>query len=93
MSERIGDGASVSLDRQLDMVRFIHRGRGRLYSEITFYMRARHGVSQAWVTKYLKEWAAWGVVVQRGQKFHVDEEKWKLVLQARDLGFDVYGPE
>lgn len=91
MSSRVFDGASVSLDRQLSMIRFILRNnaRGVKYDDIDFHMTVTHGVSDRWVSKYLKKWAKWGIVTQRGSKFYVDTEKWALVQKAREESFDV----
>jgi len=88
------DGASVSLDRQLDMVQFILRNNknGTTYNEVCFYMRARHGLSKNWVQKFMKEWVGWGVIKQKGTKIYVDLEKWQMVLKVREDGFDIYGP-
>ena len=88
---RILDGAGISLNRQMDMLRFILRNnkKGVRVGEIQFHMRARHGVSTQWVEKYLKQWAGWGVVTQQGTKLHINEEKWRLLQQTRNEGFDV----
>jgi len=86
MSSRVFDGASVSLDRQLSMVRFIlkHNKKGVTFDEICFHMTVNHGNTRAWVTKYVKQWAGWKVIRQRGTKFYVDEEKWVIVQRARE---------
>ena len=91
ISDKIFDGASVSLHRQLDMIRHIFRNnkKGLTFSEIHFYISVRHGLTEDWVLKYLKQWSKFGVVVQKGLRFKVDEEKLKLVWEARDQGFDV----
>lgn len=92
LSSRVFDGASVSLDRQLSMIRFILRKntRGVTFDDIDFHMTVNHGVTTAWCTKYLKKWVRWKVVTQRGTKFYVDEEKWASVQKARDEGLDVF---
>ncbi len=76
------------------MIRYIYRNnkKGLNFNDIHFYMSVRHGVSEAWVLKFLKQWSKFGVVKQKGIRFIVDEEKLKLVWEARDQGFDVYGP-
>ena len=91
MSSRVFDGASVSLDRQLSMIRFILRNnaRGVKYDDIDFHMTVTHGVSDRWVSKYLKKWAKWGIVTQRGSKFYVNEKKWASVQKAREEDFNV----
>lgn len=80
------DGAGISLYRQLSMMRFIMRNnrKGVTLSEVQFRMTVTHGLSDEWVIKYLKKWARFGVVVQAGTRFKVDEEKMKLVWKARD---------
>ncbi|GAH71198.1 unnamed protein product [marine sediment metagenome] len=92
MSSRVFDGASVSLDRQLSMIRFILRNnkKGVKFDEIDFHMTVNHGVSDRWVSKFLKKWAGWGVVTQRGQKFYVDVDQWGKVQKARETGLDVF---
>ena len=94
MSDKIFDGATVSLNRQLDMIRHIFRNnkKGLKFDDIQFHMLVRHGVSEAWVLKFLKLWSKFGVVKQKGIRFIVDDDKLKLVWEARDQGFDVYGP-
>ena len=76
------------------MIRHIFRNnkKGLTFSEIHFYISVRHGLTENWVLKYLKQWSKFGVVVQKGLRFKVNEEKLKLVWEARDQGFDVYGP-
>jgi len=76
------------------MIRHILRNnkKGLTFNEIHFYISVRHGLSEAWVVKFLRQWTKFGVVIQNGLKFKIDEEKLKLVWEARDLGFDVYGP-
>lgn len=80
------DGAGISLDRQLSMIRFIMRNnrKGVTLSDIQFRMTVTHGLSDEWVVKYLKKWSRFGVVVQSGTRFRVDEEKMALVWKARD---------
>ena len=80
------DGAGISLDRQLSMIRFIMRNnrKGVTLSDIQFRMTVTHGLSDEWVVKYLKKWSRFGVVVQSGTRFKVDEEKMALVWKARD---------
>lgn len=92
MSSRVFDGASVSLDRQLSMIRFILRkaAKGVTFDNIDFHMTVNHGVTTQWITKYLKKWVRWGVVQQRGTKFYVNEEKWASVQKARETGLDVF---
>jgi len=94
MPERIYDGATVCLNRQLDMIRHLLRNnkKGLIFNEIHFYMSVRHGLTVGWVEKYLKQWVKFGIVFNKGNRFHVDEDKLKLVWEARDKGFDVYGP-
>ena len=84
----------MSLNRQLDMIRQILRNnkKGLSFDEIHFYLSVRHGLTRDWAQKYLRQWARFGVVKQHGPRFKVDEEKMKLVWQARDQGFDIYGP-
>ena len=91
MSSRVFDGASVSLDRQLSMIRFILRNnkRGVKFDDVEFHMTVTHGVSDRWVSKFMKKWAKWGIIVQRGTKFYVNEEKWAMVQKAREEDFDV----
>ena len=91
LSSRVFDGASVSLDRQLSMIRFILRNnkRGVKFDEICFHMTVTHGNTQAWVTKYMKQWATWGIIEQRHTKFYVNEEKWASVQKAREEDFTV----
>ena len=86
MSSRVLDGAGISLDRQLSMIRFIMRNnkKGVTLGDIQFQMTVTHGLTDEWVLKYLKKWAKFGVVVQAGTRFKVDEEKIKLVWAARD---------
>lgn len=86
MSPEIMDGAGISLSRQLSMVRHIfkHNEKGLSFDDIDFHMTVNHGVSTRWVTTYLKKWNRWGVVVQRGTRFHVNERKWASVQKARD---------
>jgi len=76
------------------MIRHIFRNnkKGLTFSEIHFYISVRHGLTETWVLKYLKQWSKFGVIVQKGLRFKVNEEKLKLVWEARDQGFDVYGP-
>ena len=80
------DGAGISLDRQLSMMRFIMRNnrKGVTLAEVQFQMTVTHGLTDEWVIKYLKKWARFGVVTQSGSRFKVDEEKMKLVWKARD---------
>jgi len=86
VSSRVLDGAGISLERQLSMVRFIMRNnrKGVTIAEVQFQMTVTHGLSDAWVIKYLKKWAKFKVVIQKGTKFYVDEEKMALVWRARD---------
>ncbi len=86
MSGSVNDGAGVSLSRQLSMIRFILKknAKGLTFDEIDFHMTINHGVSSKWVTTYLTKWRRWGVVVQRGTRFFVNEEKWIAVQRARD---------
>jgi len=76
------------------MIRHIFRNnkKGLNFNKIHFYMLVRHSVSEAWVQKFLKQWSKFGIVKQKGLRFTVDEEKLKLVWEARDQGFDIYGP-
>ena len=55
-------------------------------------MSVRHGLTKGWVLKYLKQWVKFGIVINKVNRFHVDEEKLKLVWEVRDQGFDVFGP-
>ena len=91
MSSRVFDGASVSLDRQLSMIRFILRNnkKGVKFDDIDFHMTANHGLTTEWVTKYVKKWGKWGIIVLRGTKFYVNEEKWGKVQKAREEDFNV----
>lgn len=86
VSSRIQDGAGISLDRQLSMIRFIIRNnkKGVTLGEVQMQMTVIHGLSDAWVAKYLKKWTRFGVVIPGGKGFRVDEEKMKLVWKARD---------
>ena len=52
------DGASISLDRQIDMIRFIRSDeKGKTFTDVEFYMTVRHGLTTEWVTKYMKKWS------------------------------------
>ena len=86
---KVLDGATTSLNRQMSMIRFILRNspRGVRFGEIDFHMTVNHGVSTKWTEKYLKKWGEWGVVVMRGTKLTVDENKWAMVQKARDEEF------
>ena len=68
------------------MIRFIMRNnrKGVTLTEVQFHMTVTHGLSDAWVVKYLRKWARFSVVVQSGTRFKVDEDKMKLVWKARD---------
>ena len=86
MSKRVLDGAGISLDRQLSMIRFIYKNnkKGVTLGGIQFYVTVTHGLTDEWVLKYLRKWSKFGVVVQKGTRFKVDEEKMQLVWKMRD---------
>ena len=81
----------MSLDRQLSMIRFILRNnkKGVKYDDIDFHMTVTHGVSDRWVSKFIKKWGKWGIIELRGTKFYVNEEKWVKVQKAREEDFNV----
>lgn len=82
----IRDGAGVSLDRQLDMLRKIFSSgkRGISLGEIQLYVRARHGLSKQWVVQYVKEWRLFGIITIKGNKFTISEDAWKQIQDLRE---------
>ena len=86
---KVLDGATTSLNRQMSMIRFILRNnkRGVRFGDVDLHMTINHGMSTKWTEKYLKKWADFGVVVQKGTKLVVNEDKWTLIQKARDEEF------
>lgn len=80
------DGAANSLDRQLDMLRFIRKAekKGANLTEIQFYMTARHGLSDEWVIKYMKKWSKFHMIQQKGNRYTINEDRWELMQKMRD---------
>lgn len=94
MSSRVFDGASVSLNRQISMLRHIrlNNKRGLKLSEIEFFMLTTHGNRRQWVLEKLGKWVEWGVVTYKNNRYRVDEEKWTLVLNMRQEEADRIEP-
>lgn len=82
----IKDGAGISLDRQFSMIRFIKRAgkKGATLTEIRMFMTVTHGMSDEWVTKYLKKWLGFKVVKKVTRGFNIDEKMLEIVWKMRD---------
>lgn len=86
MSGSVNDGASVSLSRQLSMIRFIRRApkKGVSMLELRMHITVTKGLSDGWLNKYLRKWIEFKVIERKGARFTVNEEMWTLVQKMRD---------
>jgi len=84
------DGASVSLERQIDMLRFIKsHEKGVKLNQVQFYMTMRHGMTKGWVLDKVKNFSGWGVIQHHSTKLTISDDKWKEVMKLRSSTFGI----
>ena len=82
----INDGAASSLDRNIAVLRHIHKAgkKGLTVNQIRFFTKGVHGLSKRWLMDFLKEWKDFGVIEFKAARWCINPEGWELLLQMRE---------